>query len=69
MGGQTKLTVASRLFHENMLAILMMLYCGSLPSCYLIKNGIPALYQTAKLKDSRYVHQRMYETGLFVDAV
>ena len=65
----TKLELASRLWHDNSLAMLGILYAASLPACYLMKNGIPALYQTAKLKDSKYIFQRIYETGLMLDAV
>lgn len=65
----TKLEVAQGLWKENSLLMLGILYAASLPACYLMKNGIPALYQTAKLKDSKYVFQRIYETGLMLDAV
>ncbi len=65
----TKLEMASELWKENSLAMLGILYAASLPACYLMKNGIPALYQTAKLKDSKYIFQRIYETGLMLDAV
>ena len=66
---ESKLERASQLWDQNMLAILGVLYCASLPSCYLMKNGIPALYETAKLKDPKYILQRIYETGLFLDTV
>lgn len=66
---EAKLQQASELWDQNMLAILGVFYCASLPSCYLIKNGIPALYETAKLREPRYIYQRIYETGLFIDAV
>jgi ER-bound oxygenase mpaB/B'/Rubber oxygenase, catalytic domain len=62
-----KLALASQLWNDNMLAILGVLYAASLPSCYLIRNGIPALYQSSKLKEHRYIYQRLYETGLFLD--
>jgi len=65
----TKLEMASELWKLNSLSMLGVLYAASLPACYLMKNGIPALYQTAKLKDSKYVFQRIYETGLMLDAV
>ena len=65
----TKLEMASNMWRTNSLAMLGILYSASLPACYLMKNGIPALYQTAKLKDSKYVFQRIYETGLMLDAV
>lgn len=65
----SKLELASELWKANSLSMLGILYAASLPACYLMKNGIPALYQTAKLKDSKYVFQRIYETGLMLDAV
>lgn len=65
----TKLEMAADLWKANSLAMLGILYAASLPACYLMKNGIPALYQTAKLKESKYVFQRIYETGLMLDAV
>jgi ER-bound oxygenase mpaB/B'/Rubber oxygenase, catalytic domain len=64
-----KLKLASQLWEENALAVIGALYSASLPACYLLKKGIVALYQTAKLTDPRYVYQRVYETGLFVEAV
>ncbi len=65
----TKLEKATDLWRTHSLPMLGILYAASLPACYLMKNGIPALYQTAKLKDSKYVFQRIYETGLMLDAV
>ena len=64
-----KLARASQLWDDNMLAIIGVLYAASLPACYLIHNGIPALYQSSKLKDHRYIYQRIYETGLFLDDI
>lgn len=64
-----KLKLASRLWHDNSLAMLGVLYAASLPACYLIANGIPALYRTEKLRDQQYIFQRIYETGIMLDAV
>jgi hypothetical protein len=64
-----KFKIASRLWTENTLACVAALYAASLPACYLIKRGIPALYQSQKLLDDRYIYQRVYETSLFLDAV
>lgn len=64
-----KLERASEIWDENMLAIIGVLYAGSLPSCYLIANGIPTLYDTGKLGEHRFIYQRIYETGLMLDAV
>jgi hypothetical protein len=64
-----RLERASEIWDENMLAIIGVLYAGSLPSCYLIANGIPTLYDTGKLGEHRFIYQRIYETGLMLDAV
>jgi hypothetical protein len=64
-----KLHHASQLWNENMLAIIGVLYAASLPACYLIRHGIPALYQSSKLKEYRYIYQRIYETGRFLEDV
>lgn len=66
---EAKLELSGRLWKKDMLAIISVLYSLSLPACYLMKNGIPALYQTAKLSSRRYIYQRIYETGLMLDAV
>lgn len=60
---------ASELWEENMLAIIGVLYAASLPSCYLIADGIPTLYNSGKLGQHRFIYQRIYETGLMLDAV
>ncbi len=64
-----KLKMASKLWTENTMSSLAMLYSASLPACYLLKRGITALYQSQKLRDSKYIFQRIYETGLFLEAV
>lgn len=64
-----KLDRASKLWERDKLGMIGALYCASLPSCYLLKNGIPALYESAKLKDRQYIYQRIYETGVFLEAV
>ncbi|HEX3132347.1 MAG TPA: oxygenase MpaB family protein [Planctomycetota bacterium] len=66
---QAKLDRASELWNENMIAIIGVLYACSLPSCYLIAKGIPTLYDTGKLGQHRFIYQRIYETGLMLDAV
>lgn len=66
---EAKLSLSSELWRKDMLAIVSVLYAISLPACYLMKKGIPALYQTAKLSSRRYIYQRIYETGLMLDAV
>ncbi len=64
-----RLRLASRLWLDNSLAMLGVLYAASLPACYLIAKGIPALYDTEKLREQKYIFQRIYETGLMLDAV
>lgn len=66
---QAKLDRASEVWTENMIAIIGVLYSCSLPSCYLIAKGIPTLYDTGKLGQHRFIYQRIYETGLMLDAV
>ncbi len=61
-----KIKLAARLWQENTLPTLIVLYSASLPACYLVKNGIPALYQTDKLRKVDYIFQRIYETGLML---
>lgn len=64
-----KLRQAGRMWEENSLGMLVVLFLGSLPACYLMARGIPALYQTDKLANRRYITQRLYETGLMLEAV
>jgi hypothetical protein len=64
-----KLKAASRLWEDNSVAAIAVLYALSLPCTYLYKKGVPALYATGKLARSRYIFQRIHETGVFVDDV
>jgi hypothetical protein len=64
-----QLKEATLLWKNNSLAMLGVLYAASLPACYLMRNGIPALYQTAKLRDHQYIFQRIYETGVMLESV
>lgn len=66
---EKRLKRASEIWDENMLAIIGVLYAASLPSCYLIAKGIPTLYDTGKLGEHRFIYQRIYETGLMLNAV
>ncbi len=61
--------MASDLWMQHTVACVVSLYAASLPACYLIKRGIPSLYQSRKLLDDKYIYQRVYETSLFLDAV
>lgn len=63
-----KLETAASLWTRYTIPTLGVLYAASLPYCYLIRNGIPALYDTGKLLEP-YLSQRLYETGLMLDAV
>ncbi len=64
-----KMRMASALWFEFGLPMLAILCTASLPSCYLMKRGINVLYRTEKLKDSKYIFQRIYETALMLDRV
>jgi len=66
---EAKLARASELWQANMITIVGVLYAASLPACYLIEKGIPALYASGKLARKDYLFQRIYETGLMLDAV
>ncbi len=63
-----KLQLGSQIWQQNTILTLIILYAGSLPACYLLKNGITALYKTKKLSDHQYIFQRIYETGLMLSA-
>ncbi|MGE3308384.1 MAG: oxygenase MpaB family protein [Limisphaerales bacterium] len=64
-----KLARAARLWEDNTLALLFILYVASLPACYLLHRGIPALFRSGKLANRKYLPQRLYETGLMLDDV
>ncbi|MCB1237182.1 MAG: DUF2236 domain-containing protein [Verrucomicrobiae bacterium] len=66
---EDQLELATTLWDRHMIAMLLGLFSSSLPACYLIRNGIVALYDTRKLADSKYVDQRLYETSLMLDHV
>lgn len=66
---EEKLALASALWETDSILAIFVLYAASLPACYLLKKGIPALYQTEKLAERKYVFQRIYETGLMLDGV
>ena len=64
-----KLRLGATLWSRWTLPIFLTLYVKSLPTCYLVRTGIAALYETGKLRDKSYISQRLYETSLFLDAV
>lgn len=66
---EKKLELASSLWRTDSILAIFVLYAASLPACYLMKKGVPALYQTEKLAEHKYVFQRIYETGLMLDSV
>lgn len=64
-----KLRIGQEIWERYPLPVIGVLYAASLPSCYLIKRGIPALYDTEKLREHKYVFQRIYETGIMLEGV
>jgi len=66
---EKKLALATDLWQSDAILAIAVLYASSLPSCYLMKKGVPALYRTEKLAEQRYVFQRIYETGLMLESV
>jgi hypothetical protein len=66
---EAKLETAATLWKDNSIAAVGVLYAYSLPCAYLYKDGVPTLYDTGKLAENQYIFQRIYETGIFVDAV
>ena len=66
---EKKLALASEVWQQDSLLVLIILYAASLPACYLMKAGVPVLYSTEKLKEQTYIFQRIYETGLMLEQV
>ena len=66
---EKKLALASQVWHANSLPMLIGLAAASLPSCYMIEQAVPTLYDTRKLSERRYLYQRIFETGIFVNDV
>ncbi len=66
---EKKLTLAGELWQSDAILAIAVLYAASLPACYLMKKGVPALYRTEKLAEQKYVFQRIYETGLMLESV
>jgi hypothetical protein len=66
---EAKLALATSLWRSDSILCIAVLYAASLPACYLMQKGVPALYQTEKLAEHKYVFQRIYETGLMLDSV
>lgn len=64
-----KLALASRVWEANSIPMLLALASASLPFCYLIEQAVPTLYDTRKLADPRYMNQRIFETGIFINDV
>ncbi len=66
---EKQLAIASRIWVNNTITLLLVLYASSLPSCYLIQKGIPVLYTSDKLRDRKNISQRLFETGFMLDDV
>jgi len=66
---EEKLARAAHLWRTDSLLCIAVLYAASLPACYLMKRGVPALYATEKLSEQKYVFQRIFETGVMLEGV
>jgi hypothetical protein len=66
---ERKIARAAELWQTDSILCIAVLYGASLPACYLMQRGVPALYATDKLAEQKYVFQRIYETGLMLEAV
>lgn len=66
---EKKLELATRIWQVDSILAIAVLYASSLPACYLMKKGVPALYRTEKLAEQAYIFQRIYETGLMLEDV
>ena len=64
-----QLEASQKLWQSCSLAIIAALYGSSLPYCYLIERGIPALYNSGRLLNSDTIFQRIYETGRMIQHV
>lgn len=66
---EEKLKLATSIWQIDSILAIAVLYAASLPACYLMKKGVPALYRTEKLAEQAYIFQRIYETGLMLEDV
>ena len=66
---ERKIARAADLWQTDSILCIAVLYGSSLPACYLMQKGVPALYATEKLSEQKYVFQRIYETGLMLESV
>ncbi|MBI3400395.1 MAG: DUF2236 domain-containing protein [Acidobacteria bacterium] len=66
---ENKLKLASAVWETDSILAIAVLYASSLPACYLMKKGVPALYETDKLAEQTYIFQRIYETGMMLENV
>ena len=66
---ERKIARAAELWQTDSILCIAVLYGSSLPACYLMQKGVPALYATEKLSEQKYVFQRIYETGLMLEGV
>jgi hypothetical protein len=66
---EAKLALATNVWRVDSILAIAVLYAASLPACYLMKKGVPALYRTEKLAEQEYIFQRIFETGLMLEDV
>jgi len=66
---EAKLKRATNIWEVDSILAIAVLYASSLPACYLMKKGVPALYRTEKLAEQEYIFQRIFETGLMLEDV
>ena len=64
-----KIARAAELWQTDSILCIAVLYGASLPACYLMQKGVPALYATEKLSEQKYIFQRIFETGLMLEGV
>ena len=48
------LALAAQLWERHSLGLIQTLYASSLPHCYLLKDGLTALYETHKLAEEKF---------------
>jgi hypothetical protein len=66
---EEKLARGSDLWQSDSILCIAVLYAHSLPACYLHAQGVPALYETDRLAEQKYLFQRIFETALMLDEV
>lgn len=64
---EDQIALAQKIWENNVVIMLAVLYSSSLPTTYLMKKGIAVLYSTGKLAKPKYAGQRLFETALMLD--